>query len=199
MSSGRSDAPARSPLADNGRQRTGNARVAAIELGRAFSEGVDQMAALVQRWLPSVIDGLEGFVRAAYEPGEGLMGATLDVHLQCASALLGAFELTGRLPYSMLAEEILQTARRRWWDTENTFCGGFASICLAVQVCCRLAALHRDADYSASAGVAVSPTYHEDATRMLALLKPRYLDHRTSAAEYGLALLEWFPLSPLPN
>ncbi len=159
----------------------------------------DQMAAHVQRWLPSVIDGLEGFVRGAYEPGEGLMGATLDVHLRCASALLGAFELTGRLPYSMLAEEIMQTARRRWWDEEKTFRGDFASMCLAVQVCCRLAALHRDADYAASAVVAVSPTYHEDATRMLAVLKSRYRDHRASAADYGLALLGCFALSQLPN
>ncbi len=159
----------------------------------------ERMVEAVQRWLPSVIDGLEGFVRGAYEPGEGLVDATLDAHMRCASALLGAFELTGRLPYSMLAEEILQTARRRWWDSERPFCGDFASTCLAVQVCCRLAALHRDADYAASAVVAVSPTYHEDAARMLAVLEPRYRDHPASAADYGLALLEWFALGQLPN
>jgi hypothetical protein len=99
----------------------------------------------------------------------------------------------------MLAEEILHGARKRWWHKESLCGGHFASGCLAVQVCCRLAALHRDPDYAARAALAPSVTYEEDARRMLAKLAPSYREHLTSAADYGLALLESFALDELPN
>lgn len=158
----------------------------------------DRMAEAVQRWLPPVVDGLEAFVRSVYEPGEGLAGASFGTHMRCASALLGAFDLTGRLPYPMLAEEIMQTARRQWWATGPVHLD-VAPTCIAVQVCCRLASLHRDADYAASAVIAVAPTYLEDAALALASLEPRYRDEPAAAADYGLALLDWFALGQLPN
>src|SRR5262249_51918639 len=67
---------------------------------------------------PAPIDELERIVGAAYRPGEGLVDipaqrrASAAEHVGAASTLLTAFELTGRLPYSMLAEELMQVALR---------------------------------------------------------------------------------------
>src|SRR5262245_60008202 len=72
----------------------------------------------VQVPLPSPIEALEQFVRQRYEPGEGLIGTVLADQIGCASALLAAFELTGRLPYPMLADELLHAARRTDWDAQ---------------------------------------------------------------------------------
>ena len=64
--------------------------------------------------MPRAIDELEHAVAASYRPGEGLVGSgpaagrgSADDHVRAASALLTAFEMTGRLPYSMLAEELI--------------------------------------------------------------------------------------------
>lgn len=158
------------------------------------------VAEVVAGGLSGTIDALEQFVRTVYEPGEGAVGASCHEQLRLASAMLVAFELTGRLPYSMLAEELVQTVRLRWWDPEaGAFSGEFAANCLAAQLCARLAALHRDADYAAAAVVAPSAHYQEDAARMLASLAPRYRTHPDVAADYGLALLDWLALSALPN
>ena len=78
-----------------------------------------RLPAAVNEWLARVIDDLEQVIRSAYEPGEGLMGASLLDQLRTALALLTAFELTGRLPYSMLADELLQFARRTGWDADR--------------------------------------------------------------------------------
>lgn len=159
-----------------------------------------QLAETVERALPDVIDGLEQFVRNVYEPGEGAMGASCHEQLRLASALLAAFDLTGRLPYSMLAEELLQTATRRWWDTgAGAFRAEFGANCIAVQLCCRLAMLHRDVDYASRAVVAPAARYDEQAALALVSLESHYREHNASAADYGLALLDWFSLSALPN
>lgn len=151
----------------------------------------DRLAPLVERSLAPIIDGLEGFVRSAYEPGEGMLGGSLVDQMRCALALLVAFELTGRLPYSMLAEELVQTARRRWWnEDEGRFRGDFHANYLAAQLLCRLGALHRDGDYTAGAVVAHEATYLDDATRVFAWLAPAELQQRHASADYGLALLD---------
>jgi hypothetical protein len=160
----------------------------------------ERIVGCVQSSLASTIDGLEQLARAAYEPGEGMLGAELADQLHSASAFLTAFELTGRLPYSMLAEELLQVARRRSWeDKQGRFAGNFGANASAVQVLCRLAALHADADYTASAVFADHATYVQDAERILASLEPIARAHLTDAAEYGMALLNWFALRELPN
>ncbi len=64
---------------------------------------------------------------------------------------------------------------------------------------CRLAVLHADADYTASAVVADHATYVRDAERILASLEPIAHAHVANAAEYGMALLNWFALRELPN
>ena len=56
-----------------------------------------------QELVPLAIDHLEHIVGGSYRPGEGVRGDAAD-QVHAASALLTAFEITGRLPYSMLAE-----------------------------------------------------------------------------------------------
>jgi uncharacterized protein YyaL (SSP411 family) len=160
----------------------------------------EQIVECVQSNLGSTVDALEQLARAAYEPGEGMLGAELPDQLRSASAFLTAFDLTGRLPYSMLAEELLQVARRRSWDDiHGRFDGNFASNAGAVQVLCRLAMLHADAQYTASAVVADHASYAREAERILASLELIAHAHVTEAAEYGMALLTWFALRALPN
>jgi uncharacterized protein YyaL (SSP411 family) len=165
----------------------------------AISED-ERLVESVRLHLSPTIDGLERFVRSAYEPGEGLVGADASDQIRSALAFLTAFELTGRLPYSMLAEELLQIARRDAWDRDNGGFGqNFCANATAVQLLCRLAALHRDADYAASAVVAPDATYALDAERILAALAPTARAHLDDVAEFGMALLDWFSLRALPN
>jgi uncharacterized protein YyaL (SSP411 family) len=150
----------------------------------------------VQRHLAPAIDALEQDVRRSYEPGEGLLDRDLQAHGACAAALLTAFELTGRLPYSMLAEELTQIIRRRWWsDAHHGIPGDVMATAIASQLFCRLAALHRDPDYAQAAVVHGTPSYEADARDALAALQTTYRDHPAAAAEYGAALIAWFALN----
>jgi uncharacterized protein YyaL (SSP411 family) len=164
------------------------------------------------RNVAAAIDELERVVGLAYVPGEGLArtmnarvrepGRLID-HAAAASALLTAYSLAGRLPYSMLAEELMQFARRSWWDNER---GGFqaetdgspndsfVASCEAARVLCRLAALHRDDDYRQAAVIAQRSDYDGDATRTLESLGDRYQAAGLDAACYGLALTELMDL-----
>jgi hypothetical protein len=99
----------------------------------------------------------------------------------------------------MLAEELMQFARRRWWDEER---GGFhanpapfVSNCESVRVLCRLAALHEDADYRKAAVVAHQSDYADDAKRTLESLGLSYRDQGLDAARYGIALGEYLSLT----
>ena len=160
----------------------------------------ERLVESVQSYLPSTIDGLERLVRSGYEPGEVLAGADLDGQMLSALAFLTAFELTGRLPYSMLAEDLLQIARREWWDSDGgKFGDHFSANAIGAQLLCRLAALHRDADYAASAVIAPGAAYALDAERILTALAPIARTHLDAVAEYGMALLDWFALRALPN
>lgn len=151
----------------------------------------------VSRALPSAIDGLETLVRRSYEPGEGLLDAPCHAQFACALALLDGFDLTGRLPYAMLAEELLQTARRRWWrPADGCFDADFAANCVAARLLCRLAALHADPGYSAVAVVAPDRAYAREAGRILAFVSTRAVGHPQQAAAFGCALWAWFALEP---
>jgi hypothetical protein len=144
--------------------------------------------------VPPAIDELERIVGGAYRPGDGLARMAdgsgprgeLDAHVCCASALLTAFELTSRLQYAMLAEELMQSARRTSWDDEP-----FRLNCRAAVVLCRLSSLHADDGYRAAAVVADGADYHADAGRVLDALSARLADTGFERAEYGLALNEW--------
>jgi hypothetical protein len=158
--------------------------------------------------MAAAVDELERIVGAVYEPGEGLMGrlgdreeiGSLSDHIAGSSALLTAHLATGRLPYAMLGEELVQFARRRWWDDSTRRWSGstFDASCAAARVFCRLAALHDDPDYRRLSVVAAGADYAGDAERLLAFLADEYRAHGVNAAVYGLALDEWFALGRHP-
>ena len=145
--------------------------------------------ALVQ----DAIDHLERAIGGAYRPGEGLLRDRGGIRARCdtadhvrgASALLTAFELTGRLPYSMLAEELIAIAGR------EASGAGVVIACEAARVLCRLARLHDDPDYRGAAVIATGADYRAEASRMLSAQSAHARSGSTSlAAAYGLALRE---------
>jgi hypothetical protein len=137
------------------------------------------------------IDHLERAIGGSYRPGDGLMRdrdgirvrCSLDDHVRGASALLTAFEVTGRLPYSMLAEELIAIARRD--------AGDLGMQCETARVLCRLAALHDDPDYRGAAVIAGGADYRAGAARILEAERGRARAGTPSAAAaYALALLD---------
>lgn len=145
--------------------------------------------------LPSAVDALETRVRRAYEPGEGLLDETCGAQLRCTSALLAAFDLSGRLPYAMLAEELLQQARTRWWNDDcATYDAVFEDSCVALRVLCELVRLHADPTYRAAATLTPGSCCADDARRLAAVLIGLSLEHPQRAGYFGCALLEWFAL-----
>jgi uncharacterized protein YyaL (SSP411 family) len=131
--------------------------------------------------IPAAVDDLERIVGRSYGPGEGI-GEYAD-HVRAAAALVTAFELTGRLPYAMLAEELMQSIKRGSAPE-----GFFGIACEAARVFCRLAALHDNPDYRAAAVIAPNADYRADATRILSSLAP--CTAISDVAIYGLALRE---------
>ena len=132
------------------------------------------------------VDDLERIVRSAYEPGEGVGGRD---EFGVASALLTAYEITGRLPYPMLAEELVQSACRRGGPADD-----LAAACAAARVFCRLQALHGDEAYVRAAVIAPHAEYGANAARLLARHGPGALETARGAAAYGLALAQWLGL-----
>ena len=172
--------------ADDG-LRDGLASVDACCRASAVVESAD----LVSR----AVDELERIVGDTYRPGAGLLerGSTpagSADHVRAAMALLTAFEYTGRLPYSMLAEELMQITRRRLAEEAE-----FVTCCEAARALCRLAALHDAADYRAAAIVAPDADYRGDAARLLELQAPHVAAAPIAdAALYGIALGELLSL-----
>jgi hypothetical protein len=152
-----------------------------------------------QELVPRAIDQLERIVGAAYRPGDGIAhtagcrehrrGGLVD-HVRAAAALLTAFELTARLPYSMLAEELMQTSRD--WLAPPT---EFISSCEAARVLCRLARLHDNTEYRSAAVIAADADYRADAARVLERLAVRLGDPDADAALYALVIEECSPRS----
>jgi hypothetical protein len=144
----------------------------------------------------AAIDELERVVGPAYRPGHGLVDPASGAHacpadhVCAASALLTAFEVTGRLPYSMLAEELMHVARRTLARDAD-----FATCCHTARVLCRLAMLHDAADYRAAAVIASDADYRGDAARLLESQAAHVLAASTAdAALYGVALRDLMSL-----
>ena len=123
----------------------------------------------------AAIDELERIVCSVYSPGERIAHSltrpddadgNLDDHIASAASLLTAYIVTGRLPYSMLAEELTESAR------PLVSAGSFAARCEGARVMCRLAALHSDESYRAAAVVAPDRDYLGDARRLVDALAP---------------------------
>jgi len=164
----------------------------------------------------SAIDELERIVGRSYEPGDGLTGQGLLEHSAAASALLTAFAVAGRLPYAMLADELIQFSRRTWWnDTVGGFdanaepsiqnpeprtqnAEGFLANCEMARVLCRMALLHADSSYRDIAVLAPRANYTEDARRTLARLAPP-VDPTGDSALYALALDEYLKIESFPH
>ncbi len=156
----------------------------------------EQLRSTVTRELADGVDALESLVRRSYEPGDGLLGLDGASHLHCASALLAAFDLSGRLPYAMLAEELLWHARRHWFQQESgTFDTDFGANCVALRALCRIAALHADPDYLAAAVIAPGNDAEGDARALATTLEAHSGEHPDDAGRFGAALLDWFALT----
>jgi len=162
---------------------------ASVEACLRAAPAVDSLA-LVQ----DAIDHLERVIGGAYRPGEGLVRDRGGIRTRCdtadhvrgASALLTAFELTGRLPYSMLAEELIAIAGH-----EASSGADVVIACEAARVLCRLARLHDDPDYRGAAVIATGADYRAEASRILSAQSAHARSGLTSlAAAYGLALRE---------
>ncbi len=168
--------------------------------------------------IPAAIDELERVVGATYRPGHGVghlinepgrQRGRLSDQVSVASALLTGYAESGRLPYSMLAEELMQFARRTLWDEPG---GGFfespavvdngaaerakpfALNCEAARVLCRLNMLHSDHEYVERAVTAVGSDYAGDAARTLLSQTLNLRARDLGAAVYGVALGEWLAL-----
>jgi len=145
--------------------------------------------------VPVAIDELERVVGIAYRPGAGLAAVLstpeaerghFGTHVRASAALLTGYEITGRLPYAMLAEELMQFTLRESSDEQD-----FVLNCEAARVLIRLAALHGTPAYRAAAVLAPDADYASDAGRVLQALEPSFREHGMDAAVFGLALTEW--------
>ena len=149
------------------------------------------------------VDALERVVAGACRPGQGVSHQTapatfvrggLSDHVRSASALLTAYVLTARLPYAMLADELMQSVLRTPPEEPDSRDVPVALNCEMARVFCRLAALHRDGEYRRTAVLSVDEDYAADARRTLAALAPSVREQGVEAAPFGLALAEWLNL-----
>jgi hypothetical protein len=164
----------------------------AIDDGSASVEACLRASAVLdpEEVVPAAIDELERLAARAYRPGQAL--GSVGIHVRLGSALLTAFGCTERIPYAMLSEELVQSARRAWWDgAARRFDAPFDVNCDAAGVLYRLAALHRDPQYVSAAVVAAGADYDGDAAAILSSLEARLpLGDAGQCAAFGLALLE---------
>ena len=149
--------------------------------------------------LGAAIDELERVVCLAYRPGERLPQSLrnpdaddggVEEHVAAATALLTAHDLTARLPYSMLAEELIQAVRRSGGPegAHDDLTGGPKGPHYELaRVMCRLARLHDDEDYRRTAVIARSSDYRADAKAMLEEIPLPDGGPSEDAAMFGLA------------
>jgi uncharacterized protein YyaL (SSP411 family) len=141
------------------------------------------------------IDELERIVGGAYRPGAGVAHSVgVAPHVRggfgdqvCAArALLTAYEISGRLPYSMLAEELMHLSLP---DADAGV--DFVLDCEAARVFCRLAALHDNQEYRRAAIVADGAEYWTVAGRILSRLSEGAGSRGVDAAILGLAISDY--------
>lgn len=141
----------------------------------------------------AAVDELERMVSLSYEPGDGLaqtlrttlrQPGDLPTHVATAFALLRAFDVTGRLAYPMLAEELM----RPWL---SAVADGSAATFDAARVLFRLARLQADPDYLASAVTRADAGYERVGRHLLSACAAPSDAPLHAAAAYGLAMEEW--------
>ncbi len=146
--------------------------------------------------IAAAVDELERVICIAYHPGEMLPrslrspdeadGGVVE-HVAAATALLTAYGLTTRLPYSMLAEELIQPSARTCTRRERC---GVATRCALARALCRLARLHDDDEYRRAAVMANARDYRAEAAALLDGMTAAHLDSSENAAIVGVALDE---------
>ncbi len=141
-----------------------------------------------QGLLESAVDQLEAIVGRSYEPGAGVGASSRAGEIWTATALLSGYAVTGRLPYAMLAEELVrfaQSAESNTTTPELSDAAAFARVLLG------LAALHRDPDYRHAAVIAPDADYDAAAGRLLDRYAVRGRNAGADAALYALAVDEY--------
>ena len=133
--------------------------------------------------LQGAVDELERLIGTAYEPGHGI-GDSMEGEMATAGALLTAFLVTGRLPYAMLAEELVQHTRGAYLGRPDL---PFDASCAAAGVLSRMAALHNDDDYRAAAVISPAARYGDEAAEILERLAASVAGRGQAAAAYALA------------
>jgi hypothetical protein len=158
------------------------------------AQPIERSAASVDAWLRALpvlgvdsaqapIDELERLVAASYEPGRGV-GRTTDEEISVANALLTAFAVTDRLPYAMLAEELLQHARVELLNSNSV---PLSTACSAASALSRMAALHKVPEYRTAAVIATDADYARDAAVILERVAGEARTLGLAAASYALA------------
>jgi hypothetical protein len=136
--------------------------------------------------LAATVDELERVICVTYHPGEMLPRSLrtpdaadggVEEHVAAATALLTAHDVTARLPYSMLAEELIQAVRQSGGPKGPPY----------TRVLCRLARLHDDEDYRRTAVIAQSSDYRAEAKAVLEEIPPPGAALCEDAAMLGLA------------
>jgi uncharacterized protein YyaL (SSP411 family) len=175
-----------------------------LKVGEAFGD---------QSLIELALTSLERVVLALYRPGNGVahyashagrsMGFLQD-QVRMAAALVTAARLTGRVPYVMLAEELMQFTRRTLWDEDA---GGFFDrnppvadegdvgllgervkpFDLNCEAARTLAAL---------AEISERDEYLGWADQALASQTPVHRDYGVDGAAYALAALDLLPAAP---
>jgi len=145
-----------------------------------------ESAGLLFETLPA--RGIGGHFGGKHLDGDGPVQAGIagspDDEVRDASALLTAFLLTDRLPYAMLAEELIQHTRRNLLKAGDL---PFAIACEAATVLSRMASLHANEEYRAAAILAPDAHYADDAALILERLADEAAAHGLASAAYGLA------------
>lgn len=139
--------------------------------------------------LQGAVDELERLIAVSYEPGHGMSrgaksGNTIEGEMATAGALLTGFLVTGRLPYAMLAEELVQHTRRAYLGRDDL---SFDASCDAAGVLSRMAALHHDDDYRAAAVISPAARYQDEAAAILERLAKGAPGRGLAGAAYALA------------
>ncbi|MGE0705987.1 MAG: hypothetical protein AB7F99_07285 [Vicinamibacterales bacterium] len=145
-----------------------------------------------------VVDELERLVGCTYQPGRGLLArpgerehGTAADHIQAAIALLTAHAVTGRLPYAMLADELIQFASRSWWGGDLRHAVTLEEVAErseAARVLAHLAVVHAEPRYMETAVVTAGYDHVAEAGRLLAAAEPS--PHGIHACVYALAVEE---------
>lgn len=153
------------------------------------------LAEQLRRDLPDAVDAVEAAVRRQYEPGLGLVDGSPAAQARAALALLDAFDLTGRLPYAMLAEELVAAARSQA-GSDGPGGGTAAERCACARALCRVAVLRRDPEYVARSVPVPAVSAGSAAARLLHGVDLGRLDLETDGPAYALALAEWLAVGP---